>query len=137
MDNAYTKLIQSLKKSGLSVTQPRKVVFEALYSFGLQSMNQLISRCTSCDRASVYRAVDVLEGIGVIQRVRHGFKYKLELSDSFLPHHHHIVCTLCGKAADIEQSRLESLLEDIAVSEQFVLVSHKVELNGICIDCRK
>ena len=137
MDNALLKLESTLKNAGYSSTKPRKIVFEALYAFGLQTMNQLIDRCDSCDRASVYRAVETLESIGAVQRVQQGFKYKLELSDSFLPHHHHIVCSGCGKSADIEQARLENLLEDIARNEDFILVSHKIELSGICSRCQK
>lgn len=117
------------------MTTPRKVVFEVLYSYGLQSMSQLIQRSKSVDRASVYRTADLLERIGAINRVPQGFKYKLELSEAFLPHHHHIACIRCGKQSDIEQKKLEELLESIAQEKSFKLVSHKVELQGICSNC--
>jgi Fe2+ or Zn2+ uptake regulation protein len=126
---------QLLKKEGYSVTTPRKVVFEVLYSYGLQSMAQLIHRCKTIDRASVYRTVELLERVGAVNRVPQGFKYKLELSEAFLPHHHHIVCSTCGKQSDIEQNKLEELLESIAREKSYILSAHKVELQGICYHC--
>lgn len=131
------KLSALLKKNGYSLTTPRKVVFEVLYSFGMQSVQQLISRSASIDRSSVYRALLVLEDIGAVHRVPQGFKYKVELSDIFLPHHHHIACTKCGRHSDIEQSKLEDMLTQIAEENSYKLTSHKVELLGLCANCIK
>lgn len=133
----YEELYKAaLKNAGLSVTDARLEVFEKLYAFGLQTMKQLVSRC-SVDRASVYRTVNTLEACGIIIRVHQGFKYKIELSDMFFPHHHHIVCTHCGKHTDFEQEKLEQQLSSIADSIGYTLSSHKVELSGICTDCTK
>ena len=135
MDSYVKNFIELLRTHHFSVTTPRKAVFEVLYSYGLQSMPQLISRTKGVNRASIYRAVDTLERIGAISRVPQGFKYKLELSEKFLPHHHHIVCTECGRQSDIEQSRLEELLISIAQANDYQLSSHKVELQGLCSHC--
>ena len=129
------KLTELLKTSGYSITAPRKVVFEVLYSFGLQSMSQLVERCKTIDRASVYRSVDVLEKVGAIVRVPQGLRYNLELSDTFLPHHHHILCIKCGQQTEIEQSALEKLLTSIAADLNYSLTAHKLELQGICTKC--
>lgn len=135
MDTYAKKYAELLKQHGYSITTPRKIVFEVLYSYGLQTMAQLIARAKLIDRASIYRTVDVLEKIGAINRIPQGFKYKIELSEMFLPHHHHIVCTQCGKQSDIEQSRLEELLETVATENNYQLTSHRVELLGICSVC--
>lgn len=135
MDDAASKYVLILKQNGLSVTRPRKLVFEALYSFGLQTMRQLIDRCNVSDRASIYRTVKLLESIEVVNRIPQGFKYKVELSEIFLPHHHHIACLKCGKSSDLEQTQLEHLLESMAKTEGFKLISHKVELQGHCPRC--
>jgi Fe2+ or Zn2+ uptake regulation protein len=128
-------LIDLLKKNGYSITTPRLLVFETLYIYGLQTIGQLIKRCTPIDRASIYRSVQLLENLGAVNRIPQGFKYKLELSEIFLPHHHHIVCTQCGRHADVEQAKLEDLLMQIADHEGYRLISHKVELSGLCPVC--
>lgn len=135
--DGYNALFQDmLKKAGLSVTMPRRAVFNALYSYGLQDMSELIVRCRGADRASVYRTVTLFEDHNIATRVPHGFKYKIELSDKFLPHHHHIACSVCDKHTDIEQINLERLLNEIALAENYQLTSHKVELTGICPHCQ-
>ncbi len=136
MNDAVIKYVNILKKNDLSITLPRKLVFEALYSFGLQTMRQLIDRCKASDRASIYRTVSTLESIGVINRIPQGFKYKIELSEEFLPHHHHIVCSSCGRHSDVEQESLETLLRTMAKDTDYDLTSHKVELVGLCANCR-
>ena len=135
MESYAKKYADLLKEHGYSITSPRKVVFEILYSYGLQSMNQLIHRAKSVDRASIYRVIDILEKIGAINRIPQGFKYKVELSEMFLPHHHHIVCTNCGKQSDIEQTLLEEQLEKLAADNNYILTSHRVELLGTCSTC--
>jgi Fe2+ or Zn2+ uptake regulation protein len=136
MDSYTLKFIELLKQHDFSLTTPRKIVFEVLYSYGLQTMAQLISRSKGIDRSSVYRTIDILERIGAVARIPQGFKYKVELSEKFLPHHHHIVCSTCGKQADIELTRLEELLAKIAADNAYTLQSHKVELQGICSRCQ-
>ena len=135
MESYAKKYAELLREYGYSITAPRKIVFEILYSYGLQSMNQLIHRAKIVDRASIYRTVDILEKVGAINRIPQGFKYKIELSEMFLPHHHHIVCTKCGKQSDIEQTLLEEQLEKLATDNNYHLTSHRVELLGTCSAC--
>lgn len=137
MDTQWEQYITILKQNHLSITRPRREVFEVLYGFGLQTMHQLIGRCKTSDRASIYRTIDTLEKIGVVVRVTQGFRYKLELSDVLLPHHHHIICLSCGKVQDIDQSKLESLLVEVASSEGYMLTNHKLELSGQCSGCSR
>ena len=135
MDRATERLQNILRNHGLSFTKPRIEVVKTLYSYGLQTMNQLISRTPNIDRASVYRAVSTLEKIGAIERVTLGFKYKIDLSEEFKPHSHHIACIKCGRREDLNNSKLENLIKEISVSADFEPVSHKLELLGICKNC--
>lgn len=136
MNNAKSTYVRFLKSHRLSITTPRLEVFDALYTYGLQTVNQLLSRCPLSDRASIYRSITLLERLGAVNRIPQGFKYKLELSEVFLPHHHHIICVRCGRHSDVEQKRLEDVLISIADSEGYTLASHKVELQGLCPKCQ-
>lgn len=129
---------RTLKQSGFSVTKARSQVFKALQSHEPLSMHQLIERCQNIDRASVYRTVGLLEQLGIIQRVQSGWKYKLELSDTFQSHHHHATCLRCGKSQDVpEDARLEVRLYELADLMNFLLERHQLEFQGYCKDCQK
>lgn len=128
---------ETLKQNGFSVTKARRQVFKVLSTYGPLPMHELVARCTSTDRASVYRTIDLFESLGVIQRLQSGWKYKLELSDTFQAHHHHAVCLNCGKTVDVpEDARLEVRLYELADLLEFQLERHQLELQGYCADCQ-
>lgn len=89
------------------------------------------------DRASIYRTVALFEELGIVVRVQQGWKYKIELSDIFSPHHHHISCTNCGRILSFnEPEGLEDLLNEIAVTGGFTHQFHSLEISGLCPECQ-
>jgi Fe2+ or Zn2+ uptake regulation protein len=132
-------LENTLKKHGYSVTRVRRLVFTALDKQAPQTMSELISRLTpGIDRASAYRTVSLFENIGIVQRLQIGWKYKLELSDEFTDHHHHISCVKCGQLQSFhENEEFVRILEQSAKRSGYTLVHHQVDLQGICKKCQK
>jgi Fur family ferric uptake transcriptional regulator len=132
------ELIKALDASGLSLTKPRLLVFNVLSEYGPLSMKELVQRIDGAiDRASVYRIINVFEEIAIVTRINIGWKYKIELSDQFSSHHHHLNCLHCGKIIDIEPPRLvEVAIEDLARDYQFEIKSHQIDITGICHDCQ-
>ena len=98
MDDKSTKLLQKvLRDNGYSLTNARKIIIDNLWDSEPQSTNELIDKLHGeIDRASLYRNITLFEKLGLIQRVYIGWKYKIELSDVFSNHHHHISCLKCG-----------------------------------------
>lgn len=128
-----------LKNAGYSLTSARKKVFGGLESHEPQTVNELVKRLVGqVDRASVYRTIALFEKLGVVQRLQMGWKYKLELSDLFNYHHHHITCSSCGKIVPLrEDVLLESAIDSVAQEYGFTTVRHQLEIQGICKDCNK
>lgn len=100
-------------------------------------MSALVTKCTSIDRASVYRTIQLFERLGIVQRLQVGWKYKLELTDVFHQHHHHATCVRCGKTTLLpEDAALEKRLKTITKNSSFLLQSHQLELSGLCPACQ-
>lgn len=131
------RLILFLKSSGHSVTQARLAVFTALSGQDPLSMRELVARTPSIDRASVYRAVNLFEQLHIVERIHTGWKYKLELSDAFADHHHHLTCTRCGRSIAIHETKLEAIIHKLAVAHGFEPSSHQIEMHGLCAACQK
>ncbi|HSW36967.1 MAG TPA: Fur family transcriptional regulator [Candidatus Saccharimonadales bacterium] len=129
---------KSLKNHGYSLTQARKAVFEALVQKETQTMRELVELCQGkVDRASVYRTVALFEGLGIVQRLQIGWKYKLELTDKFSHHHHHLTCLNCGQTFPLpEDAELESRLHKLAKSKNFAAQDHQLEIRGLCQNCQ-
>jgi len=135
---AMTSTIDTaLKTKGYSSTRVRRRVFEALDNNEPQTMREIISQVHGVDRASVYRTILLFEKLGIVHRIQQGWKYKLELTDQFHPHHHHLSCTNCGKSIDIKENPdLEKLLLKLAAAENFKPSAHQLEIQGLCQSCR-
>lgn len=125
-----------LKTSGRSVTKPRLAVFRALLGQEPLSMHQLVGKARGVDRASVYRAVDLFKSLGIVQRLNTGWKYKLELTDKFAEHHHHLTCTNCGRTIAMNETELEQLIHRLAGAHNFVPSAHQIEIQGLCQNCK-
>jgi Fur family ferric uptake transcriptional regulator len=52
-------------------------------------------------------------------------------------HHDHMICTKCGKIVEFKDERLENNQIEIAMAHGFHMLQHKMEIYGICEDCRK
>ncbi|HSX46045.1 MAG TPA: Fur family transcriptional regulator [Candidatus Saccharimonadia bacterium] len=138
MTSRQTELKYTLKRHGQSMTGQRRILFEALQGQEPQSMAELVRACPGIDRASVYRNVSLFEKLGIIQRLQIGWKYKLELSDRFQRHHHHMTCTNCGRTIALaEDSKLETQLRLLAAHNRFKMKSHQLEIQGLCETCSK
>ncbi|HEX5797291.1 MAG TPA: Fur family transcriptional regulator [Candidatus Saccharimonadales bacterium] len=127
-----------LDKKRLRVTRERRNLYERLAGQNRPvSINQLVSSLsTQMDPATVYRNVELFEKIGIINKVYAGWKYRVELSERFRPHHHHLSCQNCGKIIPITLGvRLEKAIESFGRKHGFKITDHEVELRGLCKNC--
>lgn len=131
-------LTDVLKRNGYSLTKPRQALFSALQSGVPRTMRELTFDLESVmDRASIYRTVDLFESLGIVVRVQQGWKYKIELSDIFSPHHHHITCTVCSRVVSFDEpDGLDQILDQIAIGSGFTNDNHSLEISGVCAQCR-
>ena len=87
--------------------------------------------------ASVYRALDGLDELGLVQRVDLGDGVsRFERADPRGDHHHHLVCGDCGKVEPFADTALEAALERVAGGRGYDLAAHDVVLRGACGECR-
>ena len=135
----YKTLRALLKKNGSSLTKPRKVVFDLLLNQKPQSLQVIIGRAKDrVDRATVYRTMELFEKLGVVNRLNIGWKYKYELSDIFLEHHHHFYCSNCGKSYDLPANpMLETMIDTVAAKSGHSPRGHQLEIYGLCSDCQR
>ena len=87
--------------------------------------------------ASVYRVLDLLVSLGLVQRLDLGggiSRYEPALPGG--EHHHHLVCVDCGEVRPFEDPGLERALEGTASASDYTVEGHDVVLRGRCPDCR-
>ncbi len=126
-----------LKQNGSSLTRTRQLVFDLLRDQEPQSMQVLASRASpEVDRATVYRTIELFEKLGIVHRLNIGWKYRIELSDLFSAHHHHMHCEKCGKIIDLPANvMLEKMIDTVAQKNNFSPRGHSLEIYGLCPVC--
>jgi Fur family transcriptional regulator, ferric uptake regulator len=93
-------------------------------------------RLDSVGRASVYRTLEQLDRLHLVQRVEiGGDSAGYERVDSE-QHHHHLVCEECGRLAPFVDRPLERAIEAVSRSADFEVAAHDVVLRGRCPDCK-
>jgi len=133
-----TNFKQILGSNGYRITDARVTTFKLLLNPEPQSISQILSKAKGkVDRVSVYRNIEVFEKLGIAHRVYVGWKYKIELSDDFIAHHHHLCCLSCGKIIDIEDEKhIDDLIKEVAAKCNFKPRRHQFEVDGYCLDCQ-
>jgi Fur family ferric uptake transcriptional regulator len=97
---------------------------------------ELDDRLDGVGRATVYRAIEQLEELGLVQRIDlGGDSTAYEKVDPRGHHHHHLVCNKCGRVIPFEDQDLEDAIHSISTRDGFRIQSHEITLRGICAGC--
>src|SRR5437868_3633705 len=96
-----------LKNAGLKITQSRLAVLRSFSGDCKPISAENIFKKIDTDLVTVYRTLNSFEKAGIIKKVdlrKDSAQYELAHT-----HHHHIVCTDCGKTEDFEKCGVETI----------------------------
>ena len=133
---------RTLERAGYRTSAPRAAVVDALAELGCSSTareigERLSERGRPVGQASVYRTLELLEEMRLVQRLDMGEGMaRYEPAHPGGEHHHHIVCERCGNVAAFEDPALERAIERLAHRVDYAVDGHDVTLRGECPDCR-
>ncbi|HEY7417728.1 MAG TPA: transcriptional repressor [Ktedonobacteraceae bacterium] len=86
-------------------------------------------------RATVFRSVEKLVDIGLLERVEFADgSHHYRICDG--GHHHHLTCTQCHKVVDIDLCLPVEQLAAVGDQNNFAIEGHSLTLFGRCSDCR-
>jgi len=97
----------------------------------------LRTRERAVSRASVYRILEQLEGLGLVQRVDTGqtmVRYE-RAGVGEEHHHHHLVCDACGTVMPFSDEALEQAISSLSSRVPLTVSEHEIVLRGECEDC--
>ena len=137
-----------LKEAGLRLTLPRKIILnileEAKHHLSADDIYaQLHKDYSSVGFATVYRTLDLLTRLGLINKFDFGdgrARYELRINKK---HHHHLICKLCGKVIDYkdfvdEETELVHKMEDrLCKKYVFKIEDYYFHFYGFCNNCNK
>lgn len=87
-------------------------------------------------RASIYRILEELEAVGLVQRVDVGNgTTRYERVGRGHAHHHHLVCDSCGNLEPFTDEDLERAVRQAARRVPLAVSEHEIVLHGTCRAC--
>lgn len=126
-----------LEARGHRVTPPRRaVIAAALQRQGHFTVDDLRHHCRGAGRATVFRTIRLLTELGVVCRVLlddGSLHYRLSQRAQ---HHHHLVCTGCGKVQDLDDCSVSDLVRELSRSSGYEIEGHWLEFYGHCSACK-
>ncbi len=102
----------------------------------VEIQEQLASRRRDVSRASIYRVMEELEAIGLVQRVEVGRGVvRYEPARHGPGHHHHLVCDRCGRISPFTDEGLERAIRRVSDALPLQVSEHEVVIRGACELC--
>lgn len=138
--NSVDGWLTALRASGYRLTGPRRAVLK-IVALSRRALNpaqifaQARRRYPALGLVTVYRTLERLEALGLVQRVHqpHG-------CHAFLPaaagHQHLLLCEECGEAAYFSGDDLDGLMHGLARASGYEIREHWLQLFGRCANCR-
>lgn len=133
------KCTDLLKKKGLSITAPRKMILSFLLKehgpFSAEEIFQRIPKNT-CDQATVYRCINQfvesqLVSIAHLEKEMIHFEY-----NDPDHHHHHVICKICKKIDSFQECIMDKI-ENSLLKKGYKDIQHRLELFAVCENCQK
>jgi Fur family ferric uptake transcriptional regulator len=137
-----SSLTTRLRREDRKITGPRAAILEILRQHRHPLTNKEIFAELpkgECDLATIYRAMQLLEKLGMVKRFDFGdgaarFELVEEGDDG---HHHHLICTQCTQVVEIGECFPAEIERRIARKNGFRAVTHRLEFFGVCPDCQQ
>jgi Fur family ferric uptake transcriptional regulator len=97
---------------------------------------EVAERGATAGTATVYRTLELLvrSGLAVERDFGEGFK-RFEPARG-IPHHEHLLCTVCGRVTEFRDERLERMTTLIAEAHGYARQRHRLVIYGVCEGCR-
>lgn len=134
-----TPFVKALDRAGYRLTEPRRSLAALIadqdgHFTAAELVTAARGRRMGIGRATVFRTLEVLEGIGAVERLdlpsgEHAYV------GCEPAHHHHVVCSHCGRTSEIDDAGLRSVVREVARQTGYRVDEHRLELFGLCPAC--
>jgi len=137
-----SSLTSRLRREARKITGPRAAILEILRQHSHPLTNREIFADLpkgQCDLATIYRAMQLLEKLGMVKRFDFGdgaARFEL-VEEGQTGHRHHLICTECAEVMKIDECFPAELEQRIAEQNGFRAVTHWLEFFGVCPACQK
>lgn len=135
------KTIESaLRHHGYKVTPQRRMIIDEIINTHEHQTPAAIHERVQIEHpgiglVTIYRTLEILEECGLICETHAGHSCRSYLLRESFAHHHHLICSDCGKVVDFTDCGLNELESKLKEKSGFKINGHLLEFIGQCGDC--
>lgn len=119
-----------LKNHNLKITNSRLLILSLINSLDINATKKNIILKSNIDKSTVYRILEILLKENIIEK---NLNYNNEVYYSVIEEHtHYIKCIKCHKKEKLDICPISNLEKN-----GYKIISHKIEIDGICANCSK
>jgi len=132
--------LNRLQESGYRLTAPRRAIVEIM-AHGQRALNPIElydlgrGEHPHLGLVTVYRTLEKLEELGLIQRVHQPGGCNMYLRAAH-GHEHLLLCTHCGRVETFSGDDLSGLIAETSRRSGFTVQEHWLQLFGLCNACQ-
>jgi len=133
-------IVNALDHAGYRLTEPRRelaalVADQQGHFTAAELVVAARERRLGIGRATVFRTLEVLVELGAVERLdlpsgQHAYV------GCDPAHHHHVVCSRCGRSNEIEDAGLRTVVQDVERQTGYRVDAHRLEMFGVCPACQ-
>jgi len=137
-----TTVLRTLDSAGHRLTDSRRAVADIVETKkGHFTAAELVADARAkrpgIGRATVFRALDLFLELGVVERIDLPTGDHAYVVCEPERHHHHVVCSNCGRNTEIDDRGIRALSKKIAKRTGYRVDLHRLQLFGLCPSCQK
>jgi Fe2+ or Zn2+ uptake regulation protein len=141
-DTVHAIVAERLREAGQRYTGQRRRLVEILaVAHSPLSIPDILRGRRGLPQSSVYRNLSDLVDAGLVRRIVTDEDFgRYELAEDLTGHHHHVICSTCGRTRDVTmpagiERTLDLTLDGVARRAGFADVEHRLDLIGTCEEC--
>ncbi|GHV05285.1 ferric uptake regulation protein [Campylobacterota bacterium] len=141
-EELLVRLSAKLRNRGHKMTAQREAILREIFNAGHftpEALRDLVAKRypkRKIGLATIYRTLNILEDEKIVTSVSFGVsgkRYEFGIKD----HHDHMICDICGEMIEFVDEQIEKRQKLIAKQHNFRIVSHTMQIRGVCAKCQE
>jgi len=137
--NEVARFKEALEARNYKFTRPRRIIAEKVLSmrkhFTAEGLYNSLRKSKSISRATVYRTLALLAQLGFVEVHDFGKGRRFYEYVGGKKSHSHFICIKCGKIIEFPSDKIESIIQEAAAANSFMIKRFSINVYGLCGKC--
>jgi Fur family ferric uptake transcriptional regulator len=136
------RVARIMRRRGFKLTPQRRAILHVIKSspdhLTPAAIHEAVNReAPGIGLVTIYRTLNILAELGLICEIHTAGQGRSYLLRRPKEHHHHLVCSGCGKVVDFTGCDLGRMEARLARDTGFTIEAHLLEFLGLCPRCQR